>query len=244
MFQNLVSSIIIFSLLFLSSPKFNKALVGASLTSTWCLIRDISVPSASFFQMISWSRFGLRFTECSFLYFLGIPIDVCVLLDGNISPLDSQVSQDPALWVLCCNSNGEFWMFDANCGPLMGKKWCYWELLNPKYFQLLHCGLPLAARWVAAVGMQKSSALVYFCQLTHQTTLGHRWMLTYVGDVIPNLEFVVGILLPPAVRWRIGCFPAESCDSDWFLKSYHFYFPNFYWSSDFKLFAFPPLRRH
>lgn len=43
-----------------------------------------------------------------------------------------------------------------------------------------------------------------------------------VGDVILNLEFAVGILLPPAVGRETGCFSlwhTQNCDSDLFLKS-------------------------
>jgi len=43
-----------------------------------------------------------------------------------------------------------------------------------------------------------------------------------VGDVILDLEFAVGILLPPAVSQEIGCFSLrhkQNCDSDLFFKS-------------------------
>lgn len=50
-----------------------------------------------------------------------------------------------------------------------------------------------------------------------------------VGDVILNLEFGVGILLPPAVKQEIGCvslWHKQNCGSDLFLKSINFCFPN------------------
>lgn len=50
-----------------------------------------------------------------------------------------------------------------------------------------------------------------------------------VGDIILNLEFVVGILLPPAVKQEIGCVSSwhkQNCGSDLFLKRINFGFPN------------------